>query len=81
MSERIPSQEELEALAGFKKGDFVRIGNGEKTWCVLQVCADGNTILRAARRNDDGTFQRSRHIPGQITRKTTQTAKLSKLNS
>lgn len=79
MSERIPSQEELEALAGFKKGDFVRIGNGENTWCVLQVCADGNTILRAASRNVDGTYERSRYIPGRVMRKTAQTAKLSKL--
>ncbi|MGO2481780.1 hypothetical protein [Glutamicibacter ardleyensis] len=80
MSERIPSQEELEALAGFKKGDFVRIGNGENTWCVLQVCADGNTILRAASRNVDGTYERSRYIPGRVMRKTAHTAQLRRIN-
>lgn len=80
MSANPRTREELETEAGFGKGDFVKIGNGEKIWCVLQVCGNGYTILRAAQRTNDGTFKRSRHIPGQITRKTAETAKLSKLN-
>lgn len=59
------------------KGNIVRIGKGLQFWKVANITPGGDALIVAMSKQPDGTFERTRYIPGHPGSKVIHTDRLT----